>query len=176
MLVSLAVGGLHSTGVALSPAQSSHLASHRRAHCGSRSGVAVIVCSAERPPIKLIATDVDGTLLNSKQELTPAVEQAIKKAADLGVPVIFCFSINAYCRRGALQTLLHMDVDDTKLPSITLVLMQLVVATGKAPGCAWTGIATPVVPSHNLLAGGYCPAEHHCGNMRIHNHSAQQTN
>ncbi len=45
------------------------------------------MCSAERPRIKLIATDVDGTLLNSKQELTPAVEQAIKKAADLGVPV-----------------------------------------------------------------------------------------
>ena len=45
------------------------------------------MCSDERSRIKLIATDVDGTLLNSKQELTPAVEQAIKKAADLGVPV-----------------------------------------------------------------------------------------
>ena len=45
------------------------------------------MCSAQRPRIQLIATDVDGTLLNSKQELTPAVEQAIKKAADLGVPV-----------------------------------------------------------------------------------------
>ena len=45
------------------------------------------MCSAQHPRIKLIATDVDGTLLNSKQELTPAVEQAIKKAADLGVPV-----------------------------------------------------------------------------------------
>ncbi|CAL5223726.1 g6283 [Coccomyxa viridis] len=63
------------------------------------------MCSDERSRIKLIATDVDGTLLNSKQELTPAVEQAIKKAADLGVP--------------------------------------LVVATGKAPGCAWTADVLP---------------------------------
>lgn len=46
------------------------------------------MCSAQSPRIHLIATDVDGTLLNSKQELTPAVEQAIKKAADIGVPVI----------------------------------------------------------------------------------------
>ena len=61
------------------------------------------MCSAEHPRIRLIASDVDGTLLNSKQELTPAVEQAIKRAAVLGV--------------------------------------KFVVATGKAPGCAWTGKA-----------------------------------
>lgn len=69
------------------------------------------MCSAKRPPIKLIATDVDGTLLNSQQELTPAVEQAIKKAADLGVPVIFCLSIDTYRRKGASQSLLHIDDD-----------------------------------------------------------------
>ena len=69
------------------------------------------MCSAKRPPIKLIATDVDGTLLNSKQELTPAVEQAIKKAADLGVPVIFCLSIDTYRQKGASQSLLHIDDD-----------------------------------------------------------------
>ena len=56
---------------------------------------------------------MDGTLLNSKQELTPAVEQAIKKAADLGVPVIFCSSNNPYHRRGPLQSLQHIDADGT---------------------------------------------------------------
>ena len=69
------------------------------------------MCSAKRPPIKLIATDVDGTLLNSQQELTPAVEQAIKKAADLGVPVIFCLSVDTYRQKGASQSLLHIDDD-----------------------------------------------------------------
>ena len=98
MLVFHAFGGHHPTGVALSW---SLLASHHKARCCFRRGVAGIVCSDKRPPIKLIATDVDGTLLNSKQELTPAVEQAIKKAADLGVPVIFCLSIDTYRQKGA---------------------------------------------------------------------------
>lgn len=34
--------------------------------------------------IKLIATDVDGTLLNSRQELSPEVEAAVKEAARAG--------------------------------------------------------------------------------------------
>ena len=37
--------------------------------------------------IKLIASDVDGTLLNSMQLLTPGVEAAIKAAGRIGVPV-----------------------------------------------------------------------------------------
>ena len=109
MLISHAFAGRHPTGVALS-LRRSQLVLHRRARCCFRSGAVDIVCSAKRPPIKLIATDVDGTLLNSKQELTPAVEQAIKKAADLGVPVILCLLNNVHCRKGALSPL-HIDVD-----------------------------------------------------------------
>lgn len=37
--------------------------------------------------ISIIASDVDGTLLNSQQQLTPAVEAAVKQAAAAGVPV-----------------------------------------------------------------------------------------
>jgi hypothetical protein len=37
--------------------------------------------------ISIIASDVDGTLLNSQQQLTPGVEAAVKQAADAGVPV-----------------------------------------------------------------------------------------
>jgi hydroxymethylpyrimidine pyrophosphatase-like HAD family hydrolase len=37
--------------------------------------------------IKLIATDVDGTLLNSAQELTHGVEAAVNAARAAGVPV-----------------------------------------------------------------------------------------
>ncbi|KAG2497861.1 hypothetical protein HYH03_004127 [Edaphochlamys debaryana] len=38
--------------------------------------------------IKLIATDVDGTLLNHRQELTAGVEEAVKAARELGVPLV----------------------------------------------------------------------------------------
>jgi Cof subfamily protein (haloacid dehalogenase superfamily) len=38
--------------------------------------------------IKLIATDLDGTLLNSKHELTPYTEQVLRKVMDRGVHVV----------------------------------------------------------------------------------------
>lgn len=38
--------------------------------------------------IELIASDVDGTLLNSSQELSPGVENAVRRAAQAGVPLI----------------------------------------------------------------------------------------
>ncbi|CAD7695014.1 unnamed protein product [Ostreobium quekettii] len=38
--------------------------------------------------VELIASDVDGTLLNSQQELAPQVVEAIEKAADAGVPIV----------------------------------------------------------------------------------------
>eukprot|EP00890_Picochlorum_soloecismus_P005913 jgi/Picsp_1/6322/NSC_03671-R1_protein len=41
---------------------------------------------SRRGDIELIITDVDGTLLNSKQELTPEVFDAIKRADEVGVP------------------------------------------------------------------------------------------
>ena len=41
-----------------------------------------------RIPIQLIATDVDGTLLTSNQELLPRVRRAVLAAVELGVPVV----------------------------------------------------------------------------------------
>lgn len=41
--------------------------------------------------IKLICTDVDGTLLNSEQELTEPVLEAITAANNMGIPV--CCSV-----------------------------------------------------------------------------------
>ena len=35
--------------------------------------------------IRLIATDLDGTLLNSRKELTPRTLRAIKRAAEAGI-------------------------------------------------------------------------------------------
>lgn len=40
--------------------------------------------------IKLIAIDIDGTLLNSKHEITPRVAQAIRLAEDRGIKVVLC--------------------------------------------------------------------------------------
>lgn len=45
------------------------------------------VTHAAPPKIRMITSDVDGTLLNSKQELTPAVKASIKQASAAGVPV-----------------------------------------------------------------------------------------
>ena len=37
--------------------------------------------------ITIVASDVDGTLLNSRQQLTQGVADAVGKAANVGVPV-----------------------------------------------------------------------------------------
>ena len=52
--------------------------------------VTLQICRAESTAatdIKLVCLDVDGTLLNSREELTPAVEEAIKAAREAGVQV-----------------------------------------------------------------------------------------
>ena len=41
-------------------------------------------------PIKLIALDVDGTLVNSRQEVTPQTVSALQQAADRGIHVVLC--------------------------------------------------------------------------------------
>ena len=38
--------------------------------------------------IQLVCLDVDGTLLNSQSQLTPAVEEAIKACREAGVQVL----------------------------------------------------------------------------------------
>ena len=42
---------------------------------------------AQQAEIRLITSDVDGTLLDSQQRLTPLVEKAIKLSRSVGVPV-----------------------------------------------------------------------------------------
>jgi Cof subfamily protein (haloacid dehalogenase superfamily) len=51
--------------------------------------------------IKLIATDIDGTLLNSQHELTPRVEAALKAAMSRGVQVVLATG-KTYNSAGAL--------------------------------------------------------------------------
>ena len=83
--------------------------------------------------INVIVTDVDGTLLNSSQELTMRTEVAIARAAACGVPVILATgkSRGPWARRllpklpvpmpGVfIQGLLTCDADGTVLESIEL--------------------------------------------------------
>lgn len=42
---------------------------------------------AQSLEIKLITSDVDGTLLDSQQRLTPLVQKAVKLSRSVGVPV-----------------------------------------------------------------------------------------
>lgn len=40
--------------------------------------------------IKLIAIDIDGTLVNSKKEITPAVKEAVLAARERGIQIVIC--------------------------------------------------------------------------------------
>ncbi|KAI8464194.1 MAG: HAD-like domain-containing protein [Monoraphidium minutum] len=57
----------------------------RARHAAAASGGAG---AAAEPHIKIIASDVDGTLVNSKQQLTRGVEDAVQRAHAAGVPLI----------------------------------------------------------------------------------------
>ena len=40
--------------------------------------------------IKMVAIDIDGTLINDKREITPRTVAAIKKASQQGVKIVLC--------------------------------------------------------------------------------------
>ena len=101
--------------------------------------------------INVIVTDVDGTLLNSSQELTMRTEVAIARAAACGVPVILATgkSRGPWARRllpklpvpmpGVfIQGLLTCDADGTVLESIELEpdVARDVVEFAKANGAS----------------------------------------
>lgn len=55
---------------------------------GRLAAAAAAAASASPPEIALIASDVDGTLLDPQQDLSPRVASAVRAAADAGVPLI----------------------------------------------------------------------------------------
>jgi hypothetical protein len=60
---------------------------HRLGRTVAAAAAAAGAAAAGPPHITLIATDVDGTLLDSRQQLSAGNEAAIKQAAAAGVPV-----------------------------------------------------------------------------------------
>ncbi|GIL85379.1 hypothetical protein Vretimale_10672 [Volvox reticuliferus] len=92
------------------------------------SSTRIVTKATPRADVKLIASDVDGTLLNHQQQLTPAVEAAVKQAAALGVPLVVAtgkargpWAREVLPRLGLttpgvfLQGLLVYDADGTRL-------------------------------------------------------------
>lgn len=54
--------------------------------------------------IKMVAIDIDGTLINDQREVTPQTVAAIKKASDQGVKIVLCTGrpmtgVNAYLKQ-----------------------------------------------------------------------------
>ncbi len=84
------------------------------------------------PPIRLIATDIDGTLLTSRHELTPRTEAALRAAMDRGVHIVlatgksFASARSLVARLGLttpgvyIQGLLVCEADGTPLHTVTL--------------------------------------------------------
>lgn len=40
--------------------------------------------------VKMVAIDIDGTLINDQREITPKTVAAIKKASQQGVKIVLC--------------------------------------------------------------------------------------
>ncbi len=77
-------------------------------HCGKGS---CSMSTEERPEIKLIALDMDGTLLNDNHEISPGNREAIIEARELNVPVMIATgrtraTCGSYAQSLGLQTFL----------------------------------------------------------------------
>lgn len=72
-------------------------------------------------PIRLIATDLDGTLLNSAHVVTPRTERALKAAIAQGVQVIFATGKTMHSRRALVK---QLDLNTPGVYSQGLVLLN----------------------------------------------------
>jgi hydroxymethylpyrimidine pyrophosphatase-like HAD family hydrolase len=79
------------TGSSAAPAIAGRRSRHSAGHTTKRAlpaTAAAAPTTAPPPEIALIASDVDGTLLDPQQNLSPRVAAAVRAAADAGVPLI----------------------------------------------------------------------------------------
>lgn len=70
--------------------------------------------NAQKPEIRVIVVDVDGTLLNNQHEVTPRVEKAIKAAIAKGVQIVLATG------KTRTATLKLIEQFDLKTPGICL--------------------------------------------------------
>jgi Cof subfamily protein (haloacid dehalogenase superfamily) len=74
-------------------------------------------------PIKLIVTDLDGTLLNSNHEISPRTEEALREAMRRGIPLVLA---TGKTRTSALHIIKHLGLD-----THGVYLQGLIVYSGK---------------------------------------------
>ncbi len=72
-----------------------------------------------RPPIQLVATDLDGTLLNSQHELTPRTEAALRAALARGVQIVLA---TGKTRASAVDLIRRLDLKTPGVYNQGLVL------------------------------------------------------
>jgi HAD superfamily hydrolase (TIGR01484 family) len=83
-------------------------------------------------PVKLLAIDLDGTLLNSRNEISPANRAALHRAHDAGVRVCVCTGRCLTESRPALDAI-GLDLDDVVCACGALVCRA---RTGETVSCA----------------------------------------
>ena len=83
--------------------------------------------SSSSSSVKLIVTDVDGTLLSSKQELSEATAEALRRAADLGVPTVLATGKT----RGPWTKDIYERIGKTNAEMPGLFIQGLIVSDGK---------------------------------------------
>ena len=85
------------------------------------------MCQAADRRFDLVTTDVDGTLLSSKNELSPRNEEAIAECIKLGIPVSAFDALSVQlqlhvCREGAHQAGLRVSLSICKSSIICISL------------------------------------------------------
>ena len=83
--------------------------------------------SSSSSSVKLIVTDVDGTLLSSKQELSEATADALRRAAELGVPTVLATGKT----RGPWTKDIYERIGKTNAEMPGLFIQGLIVSDGK---------------------------------------------
>lgn len=77
--------------------------------------------------IKLVAIDIDGTLLNSKKEITPSVFEAIQDAKAAGVKIVITTGRPIAGVPKLLKELHLMDLETMSLPLMAVWCKKLLL-------------------------------------------------
>ena len=100
--------------------------------------------------LRLVSTDIDGTLVNDRSELTPLTVQVLRQLLDRGVPVVLVTGLNPWPTRRYVEQIGHgvraitlngiFLLEDGEIheglfvdPTVARAAVEIVVAHGYAP-------------------------------------------
>lgn len=107
--------------------------------------------------IKLIAIDIDGTLINDKHQITPEVHEALQKAREQGVKVVLCTG--------------------RPLPGVTNYLNELELFTGEDYVICYNGslvqntLTKEIIVEFGLTLDDYLEMEYLARKVGVHFHA-----